>query len=458
LNAASFDRSRPPEAGPIRPFQFPDIERFELSNGMPVYYSRTGPLPVVTFSVILPAGATREEASQAGLATLTGDLLESGTHTLDAAEIARELEMLGVRLHVGTSWEATTVDISALSGKVTQAVDVAAQLVRDSVFPEDEVERLRHEQLAGIMQRRADPRSFANEMANRYIFAPESAFSRPVSGTAGTVGGLTRQDVIGFHRAAFTPVGTGIVVAGNIDLAEIREIAERALGGWRGDPPPTQPIVVKPRAEEIRVVVVDRPGSVQSEIRVGHVGVPRNTPDFFPILVMNTILGGAFSSRLNLNLRERHGFTYGAHSTFSMRRHAGPFVVSAAVATEVTGPAVREIFNELRAIREERVRPDELTDARNYAAGTFPLRLQTTDGVASRLAELFVYDLPTSYLEEFADRVLAVSEEEVLDVAQRTIQPDRATVLVVGDAAKVRPQLEDLRLGPVEVVARQVDE
>src|SRR5690606_13810937 len=235
---------------------------------------------------------------------------------------------------------------------LTAAVSVAAQLIRDSVFPEDEVERIRHEQLAGIMQRRADPRAFANEMANRYIFAPQCAFARPVSGTPGTVSGLARVDAMAFHRATFTPVGTGIVVAGNQDIDEIREVAEKALGGWRGDPPPTRSVAVAPRVEGMQIVIVDRPGAVQSEIRVGHIGVPRNTPHFFPLLVMTTILGGPFSSRLNLNLRERHGFTYGAHSTFAMRRHAGPFVVSAAVQTEVTGPAVREIIHELHGIRE----------------------------------------------------------------------------------------------------------
>jgi zinc protease len=245
------------------------------------------------------------------------------------------------------------------------------------------------------------------------------------------------------------------VVAGNLSSGSVRTTAEAAFGGWQGPEPPQPGAVSLPRAERVQVVLVEHPGAVQSEIRIGHVGVPRNTPDFFSIVVMNTILGGAFSSRLNLNLRERHGFTYAVSSSFVMRREAGPFVVATAVQTEVTGAAVREICTELKRIRREPVTGAELADARQYVAGTFPLRLQTTDGVASNLAELFVYDLPESYLDRFAERILAVTGAEVLEAATRHLHPDRLTVLVVGDAAQVLPQLEALELGAVLTVGSE---
>ncbi len=452
MSGGVADRSLAPAPGPLRPFRFPPIERFELSNGIPVFFTPTSGFPIATFSVVLPSGAIREDASRAGLATLTGNLLESGTDRLSAPAIAEELETLGVRLGVGASWEVTSVEFTALSARVGDAAGIAAHLMTSATFPEVEVERLRSEQLAGILQRQADPRGLANEMASRYIFAPESAFGRPVSGTTGTVSGLTRADVVEYHQSTYTPHGAAVIVAGNLSSDSVQAAAESAFGQWQGPPPPDRSALVKARSSTVQVVIIDRPGAVQSEVRVGHLGVERNTPDFFAVLVMNTVLGGSFSSRLNMNLREKHGFTYGVSSTFVMRRQPGPFLVSTAVQTEVTGAAVREISGELESIRQERVAAADLADARNYLAGTFPLRLQTTGGVASRLAELFIYDLPRSYLDEFAERVLAVTDQEVLEAARKRILPERLMVLVVGDAKSVRPQLDELNLGPIEIV------
>lgn len=200
-------------------------------------------------------------------------------------------------------------------------------------------------------------------------------------------------------------------------------------------------------------MLVDRPGSVQSELRVGHVGVARSTPDYFPLVVMNSILGGAFTSRLNMNLRERQGFTYGVSSGFAMRRSPGPFMVSTAVQTEVTGAALMEIMREVNAIRDEPVQPAELEDARNYLAGVFPLRLQTTEGVASRLGELALFDLPLDYFDDYRDRLLEVDAASVQRVAREHLRPGEMTVVVAGDAARIRPEVEALELGPLEVVS-----
>jgi zinc protease len=455
VTVARVDRSRAPGPGPLRPLNFPAIERFSLANGLPVLFSRTGELPVATFSLILPAGALREPPSASGLAKLTASLLESGTAALDAAAVAERLQGLGVHLHAGTSWEVSHLDFTALAGRTDAAARLSAELVTGAAFPGDEVERLRAEQLAGILQRRSDPRSLANEMAARFIFAPDSPFSHPLFGTADTVSTLDRPDVTAFHARCFTPAGAGLVVAGDLPFDEVRRTCEAAFGGWHGDPLPVPDALAAPRSHEVQVVLVERPGAVQSEIRVGHVGVARRTPDYFSILVMNTILGGFFSSRLNLNLREKYGFTYGASSTFVMRRQPGPFLVVTAVQTEVTGRAIREILQEIQTLRSDAPADAELADARQFLAGTFPLRLQTTDGVASRLADLFIYDLPDSYLAQFGERVLAVSAADVQSAAETYLHPDRLMVLAVGDAEKLRPQLDALQLGPVQVVDRE---
>ncbi|MEX2584152.1 MAG: pitrilysin family protein [Gemmatimonadota bacterium] len=447
MSTTLVDRSTVPGPGPLRPFSFPPIDHLTLTNGLPVLYARTDGVPVVTFSLLIPAGGIREQREDAGLATLTGSLLESGTLRLDAPTIAQRLEKLGVRVHVGSSWEVSHVDFTALADRAAAAAELIAELVREPSFPAGEVERLRNEQLASIVQRRAEPRGLANEAAARFIFSEDTPFSRPLTGTARTVSALDRDEIASFHARNFTPQGAALVVAGNADPATVRDIAESSFGSWSGGEPESAAGPVFPRTDGPQVVVVERPGAVQSEIRVGHIGVPRKVPDYFQILVMNTILGGAFSSRLNLNLRERHGFTYGVSSGFVMRRKPGPFIVSTAVQTEVTGRAVSEILFELRRIREGDVTDAELSDARQYVAGTFPLRLQTTDGVASRLAELAIYDLPDSYLADFAERILAVSADEVVTAARQHVEPDRLTVLVVGDPEHVRPQLEALGIG-----------
>lgn len=452
MSSVLADRSNPPPPGELKPFVFPPIERLTLSNGLPVWFCRTEGLPVTTLTLLLPGGGLRESPARAGVATLTGALLESGAGEMEAPEISEKLERLGVHLQVGTAWEVSHLKFTALSPMVGPALDLAGTLVQTPSFPEAEVDRLRNQQVAGILQRRAEPRGFANELVSRFLFAEDSPFSRPLGGLSESVSALTRDDVQNYHDAFYSPSGAGIVVAGNIEPGRILEQVERVFGQWQGEALPVLDVPVRPRSDGVQVVVIDRPGAVQSEIRIGHIGVPRNTPDYFPITVMNTILGGAFSSRLNLNLREKHGFTYGVRSSFVMRRRPGPFLVSTAVQTEVTGRAVQEILAEIGGMRDSEVRSEELSDARQYVAGTFPLPLQTTEGIAARLSELFIYDLPDSYLEEFAERTIAVEAEDVLRVARQYLHPDCATILVLGDAAAVTKQLASIGLGDVDVI------
>ena len=451
--AAPLDRSHPPGPGPRRPFNFPPIERFALPNGLPVLMARTDGFPVVTVGLILPAAGVHEPPERAGLASLVAALLESGTERRTAAEIAEAFEGLGVQFGVGTGWDATQAEMTSLASRSAAGIDLLAELVRTPAFPGVEVDRVRKEHIAEILQRRAEPRGLANEAAARYIFSPSSPFSRPLGGTATTLDGLTHEDIAAFHGARYTPFGAVIVIAGNVEPEEARDLAARAFGDWAGPASETPVVPVEPASTTRRVVLVDRPGSVQSEIRVGQVGVPRSTPDYFPLVVMNTILGGAFTSRLNMNLREKQGFTYGVSSGFAMRRHAGPFLISTAVQTEVTAPALTEILREVEGVREAPVTPEELEDARNYLAGVFPLRLQTTEGVASRLAELALFDLPPDYFDDYRDRILAVDVEEVHRVAQERIRPAELSIVIAGDAATIRGPVEALSLGPVEVVA-----
>lgn len=446
---APVSREAPPPPGPLRPFHFPEVHRRTLPNGVEVLVAEAHQFPVVSLGLLVRAGGVHEEPARAGTALLTGDLLDSGAGGRTGVEIAEELEGLGVLHDSSVSWESAYVGFTALRSRIEPASGVLADLVLHPDFPPGEVDRLRGERLAAIAQRRASPGGLAGEAAARVLYTSDSPFSRPLGGTPETVQGITRADVEGYHATRYTPAGAAVVVTGDIGPDEAAELAERHLGDWIGAPPPAPAPEARPRPAEPGIVLVDRPGSVQSEIRVGHVGISRTDPDYLPVTVMNHILGGGFASRLNLSLRERHGYTYGVRSSFTARRAPGPFLVSTAVQSEVTAAAIREILHEIRGMRERPPATAELEDARSYLAGVFPLSLETTTGIASRLVSLVLYGLPADYWDRYRDRILEVTGEDVLRVAREHLRPDDLRVVVVGDAAELRPSLEELGVGEV---------
>ena len=327
-----IDRTQPPPPAPILPFAFPRIARDSLKNALVLLYARHGALPLVTAALVVDAGAAGDPTRKAGLAHLTANALETGTRTRTAAEIAWEFERLGVEFDAEATWDATVLRITVPAARLEPALALFADIVRHPSFPEEEIERLRHEQLAEILQRRKEPRALANDMAAQFIFGRDVPYARPLIGTTASVQGLTRDDVRAFYETHYLPNAAALILTGAIDPDAGRALARRHFEDWPAGQPETAEFEVVPGVDTTTVFIVDRPGSVQSEIRIGDVGVARHHPDYFPLLVMNTILGGAFTSRLNLSLRERHGFTYGAHSGFAFRRRPGPFLIQVAVA------------------------------------------------------------------------------------------------------------------------------
>lgn len=448
---STFDRTTPPAPGPIQPMRFPEIERHELDNGLAILIAPHGDLPVVTAELVIDAGAAGDPARKAGLAFLTTNALETGSRNHNADQIARDLEDLGVELDAEATWDAVAVRITAPRERLEPALALLAEIVRHPTFPEPEVERLRDEQLASILQRGKEPRALANDMAAHFIFAADVPYARPLIGTTVSVEGLTRADVAAFHETHFLPNAASLLFVGDIDGALATTLAERYFGTWPAGQPTTAEFEVIPGVETSTIFVVDRPGSVQSEIRIGDVGVARAHQDYFPLLVMNTILGGAFTSRLNMNLREKHGFTYGASSGFAFRRRPGPFLVQTAVATEVTARAVQEAYREMAELRDQGATEQEVATTRDYLRGIMPLQLQTTDQLASRLADLVIFHLPDDYFQQYRDRIAAVTPAEVQRVAHDHLRIDRLAIVVVGDAAQIATPLAELGLGEVQV-------
>lgn len=444
----TIDRAKAPEPAVLQPFVFPQVRRTSLDNGVKVLSAKHGRLPIVTVQVVVDAGAALEDPKHGGLAYLTAAALDAGTATRTADELAWAFEHLGGELTAQATWDGVLIQVTAPTSRLEAALELVADVVRNPRFPEDQVDRLRDEQLADIQHRFKEPRALATDMAAHFIFGPDALYGRPLIGTAEPVRGLKKEHVDTFHRSHFAPAATSVMLVGDVADVDARELVQRYFGDWPGARPRTQPESSPPAASATTIFLVDRPDAAQSEIRVGHVGLPRIHEDYFALLVMNTILGGAFTSRLNLSLRERHGFTYGVRSGFAFRRAPGPFMIHTAVATEVTARAVEEILREVRLMHEAGATAEEVDAGRRYLAGVLPLELQTTEQLAGRLAELVIYDLPDDYFAHYPSHIAAVTVDDVSRVAAQQLRPGQLVIVVVGRSDALAEDLAGL--GPVE--------
>jgi zinc protease len=406
---------------------------------------------LASVALALDAGEVRSAPGEEGIAVLTGDALQGGTRRRTGAELAEALERYGSGIRVSTGWDAATVTLTCLADRLEPVLALLSEVVREPSFPVPEVERMRSQRLAAIRQRKMDPAGLADDELDHDVFPEAHPFHRPLGGTEASVAALERDRVAAFAGQAYSPLGAGVVMVGDLAADHVLDLVDRHFGSWSpgvaGDG--TLP-AVEPR-EKRAVRIVHRPGAVQSELRLGEPGPPRGHPDELPLRVANAVLGGAFTSRLNMNLREKHGFTYGVRSAFEARRRGGLFSVGTSVQTEVTAPALAEAVAELERFAAGGPEPDELAKARDYLAGVFPLRMETTAQLAARLTELIIYGLPDDYHHRYPDRVRAVDPETARSAVVRHIHPDRMSVVIVGDAERIVGPVESLGVGPVTV-------
>jgi zinc protease len=447
----AVDRTRPPEAGEIRPFHLPAVKEDRLAQGLELRVLREPRVPLVSGCLVLDAGEASLEADQAGLAVLTGDALQGGTELRSGAELALALERLGTSLNISTGWDATTLSFTCTAERLEPTLTLLAEVVRRPAFPTDEVERIRRQRLAAIRQRMMDPGSLADDEADRVLFPPDHPYHRPLAGTETTIRDVTPETIRAWVEARYRPGRGGLVLVGDLDAGDAERLVEARFGDWEGTPEPRGELPeIHPPAPR-PVVVVHRPGAVQTELRLVYPGPRRKHEDRLPLQVANAVLGGAFTSRLNLSLRERHGFTYGVRSNFTHRRRGGLFLLSTAVETGVTAPALRVTMAELDRFVAEGPDEDEVARARDYLAGVFPLRMETTAQLAARIAELLIYDLPIDEYHRYRDRIRAVTREGALDAFRRHVDPTDIPIVLCADAEEVTGALEELGLGPVEV-------
>ena len=440
-----------PQPGPPRPYSFPHFERRTLGNGMTLIVAPTHKLPVVSVIAVIEAGAVCDPVGREGLAALTAAMLPEGTASMDGETLALRFERLGASVSTSADWDVATAGLTVTRPHLEDALALFADMLTAPSFPSRELERLKAERMAELLQLRTEPRGLADEMTARFAYAPESRYARPEGGTPTSVAAIEARDVGELYSARYRAGGTTLVVAGDVTIDEATKLAKDAFRGWSGGAPSPVRVVDAPTAAPRGVHIIAKTDAPQSELRIAHVGIPRLHPDYFRVVVMNAVLGGLFSSRINLNLRERNAFTYGAHSEFEWRRGAGPFVVSTAVASDVTAAAAREILSEIDRIRAEPIGEDELTLATSYLSGVFPIRYETTTAIATAIANLVLYGLADDYFDSYRSKIQAVTAKDVLEAARRHLDPGRLRLTVVGDPATIREPLEALAAGVVTV-------
>ena len=446
----STDRSIAPLPSEPRPYHFPHITRTTLPNGLRVLVAENHNAPLVSVRGLVRSGADHDDPQTAGLASVTADLLDEGAGSRDAIRLAEDIGLLGASLGTGADWDASYISLDVLSRNVESAVPIFGDVTARPTLPEDGLERVRAERLNDILQQRNEPAAIAGKRFANLLYG-NGTYGNSVVGNAESVANIKVDDVRRFYGQHFIPNNSSVVVSGAVSATQAIDLVTRALGDWQRGAEPPRPTVTPKEIDVTRVFVVDRPQAVQSEIRVGHVGVARSTEDYFPLSVMNAIFGGVFNSRINLNLRERHGYTYGARSQFAFRRQAGPFVIAAPVRNEVTRESVSEMISELRRIRTGDIEDRELDDTKSYLIGVFPALVQTASDIASRLVDMELYGLPEDYFDRYRENIANVTREEITRVAQKYLDPDRLLIVIVGNARQIREPLGTLGLPLSEI-------
>jgi zinc protease len=441
---------RPKPAAP-RLYRFPSFTEETLANGLRLVVASVEKLPVVTVLVVIDAGATIDPAGKEGLASLTATALLEGTAEFDGGQLTERFEQLGTGVESGADWDSAFVKLTVLSDHLAEATRLLGDTITNPEFPAREIDRLRAERLSEILQLDTEPRGLADEKFSEFLYAPESRYAKPDGGTAESVTALSRDDVQSFFRNQYKAGSITVIVAGAVSRSVARDLIAKAFAKWPLGASAGRALIATPRATRRTVNIVSKTDAPQSELRVGHVGLPRRHPDFFQALVMNAVLGGLFGSRINMNLREEHGYTYGASSYYDWRRGAGPFVVSTAVQSEVTAPALMEIFAEIDRIRAERISDEELSLARDYLDGVFPIRYETTTAIASALANLVIYGLSADYYDTYRQRVTRVTTDDVLEAARQHLHPEQLQTVIVGDAGAIKDSVAALRFGELQL-------
>ena len=448
--APAFDRTTPPALGSLGQLTLPPVTRRQLDNGLELLVVEHHELPLVDMILVVKTGGEGDPANKAGVATLAASMLDEGAGRRTSLDIADQEAFLGVQIGTGSGWDQSTVTLHAPVAVLDSAMALFADVALRPTFPVSDLERLRKERLTELLQLKDRAPQIADRAYAAILYGERHPYGRPLTGTEASTRAITRADVQRFYQTYYRPNNATLIVVGDVTAADVEERVRTLFGGWtRGTIPSTQ-FTAPPAALATAIYLIDKPGAPQSSVRIGSIGVPRSTDDYFAILVMNTILGGAFTSRLNNNLRETHGYTYGAGSGFSMRRSAGPFTARAEVVGAKSDSSLIEFMKELRAIRED-VPATELEKAKRYLQLQLPGEFETTGDIASQLIPVVVHGLPLDYYNSYVQRIEEVSAADVRRVAERYVDPSKFAVVIVGDRKAIEAGLRALNIGELSI-------
>lgn len=447
-----IDRTRLPDVSPTASFRFPAIHRRTLANGLDVRVIAHRNVPVVSAVLLVPGGTAADPIDRPGLAAFTADLLDEGSGGRSAIEVSDLLARYGADFDVDVGPDAIVLSMTTLTKFAGQALALLAEMATAPNLAEPDIERVRRLRLERLLQLRDHAPAVADRAFSRLLYR-EHPYGHLGLGTEAALQVTKDSDIRAFHRGAFVPNGATLVIAGDAEIGVLLETASKTFGNWQT--PADAPAINRhagleppPLVPDHRLASVARPGAAQSELRIGHVCASRDTPDYHALVLLNMILGGQFVSRVNMNLRQDKGYTYGVRTGFDLRRGLGPFVLQTSVGTEVTAPAITEAFKELEAIRSTRpASAEELALARASVTQGYPRGFETAQQVARAVSSLALHGLPDTYFEEFVGRIESVTVDDIARVASDYLDLSRMVTLVVGDHDRIASSLAALNRG-----------
>jgi predicted Zn-dependent peptidase len=447
-----IDRTvRPKGAGTPR-VDLPDIQKATLKNGLKVWLVEGHELPLAAFNLVINNGSDTDPAAKAGLASLTADVLDEGTKSRTALEIAEELDFLGANLGSNAFTDGSSVTLSCMAKHLERALKVYADVLVNPTFPQKDFDRLKQQRLTGLLQQKDRPTTIASLAFNKVLYGDAHPYGMNSTGSEESLKGMTRDDIVGFYETYYRPNNATLIVVGDVKLKSIVGMLEKLLTNWKpGTTPKTTLTPPSPIASR-KLYLIDKPGAPQSEVRIGAPAVARNTPDFFALQLMNRVLGGQFASRLNMNLREKHGFTYGARSGFTFNKQPGPFVASAGVTTAKTDSSMREFFYEIDRTFADGVTAEELEFVKKGMAGNFALTFETPAQIAGQLQNIVLYNLPENYFETYLQNINNITLDDVKRVAKKYLDSSKMAVVIVGDLKVIREGLDKMSIGETVVL------
>ena len=465
------DRSRLPAPGPDRPFHFPRFVRRQLPNGLELRAVTHRSVPVASVALLVRGGSSVDPPDGHGLVSITAGMIDEGSRGQSALDIADRLARIGGELDVDVGMDAVLLGLTTLDRFLDTGLELLHEMVTEPTLANDDFNRIRNLRLERLRQMKDHAGAMAERAFARVVYR-EHPYGHLSLGSEAALNAMTVDASRELHAALFTPEGSTLIVVGDRTEEELLDRAESAFANWRPSTGSGRPELVEgrpvsralpidrdaallppPDEPEVRLAIVSRPGAAQSELRIGHACAPRSTPDYHVLLILNTILGGDFVSRLNLNLREQKGFTYGVRTGFNLRRGIGPFVMQTSVGTDVTGPALSEAWKEIRDIATVRPATDqEVAQAFASVSKGYPRSFETAGQVARSVAQLALHGLPDSYFEQFVPKLARVTANDVTRAAQRYLDPSKMTTVIVGDLDKIAASLPGLGLGPHRVL------